>query len=934
MKPCIALHCLVAALAVGQFATASPEPVWKQVYAAAGSFHECPIPKDAASFAAIHTLTPPARDLELNGRHVAGFGFVTPDGMDGDLRLLFAWPDQGQVPMRPDCEWWLLSDNDGPPARLDGPRDFNAADFPVFRAKFPDCVTFSLLTVPQRLLEKRSRYQLCLTFPDARIPAVRFAISVASWQGVREFGMLPIGYPGGGPLFPAATEEIKNSGTIVAEVVAAYRADGSEAGLRHLDREWLPHLQRGGDFYKLYAAVWREGQTQSGRDDPAWGASLFEWLQQRCLSMGAIYKVEELCHNTYSTLLNVRRIGAARHALQPFVTGMARRGIDLDPKNHPDAGPALACLPEIRLRRVPDDSAQGMPVITWLGDVALNHRLPIEFVPSMADLASEELAAGDWQRALERLYWADTWLGRNSATDESWLQVHEAIAWAFLRLDLTEAATAEYERILASPFTPKSYQGRSQLKAERALLNIRIAAGDKHPAIPQELDRIAALGRNNRYLLLSFGDTVELARAAYLSNTGNLAAALAIADRLSAAGNLDAALLRIRLRLENNDLAGLENELIAALGRLREDGYKIEEASLYARYSDLLEKLGRPAEALAMCRESLRLLRSFDWFARIPYQLAKLSRLLGRCGDAAGAHTAAAEATRLAADTRRIPVRVAKEVADLLAAVGTTQLAAKEDQPSHAADLQPVRAVVSPVAGMAWRGRATLANPTATQVSGILLVTRQHTTLNWDPAGQVGSITISAGPAATSHEKLSIAPGTIAVLNLQADPAATLAGELTLTWQELGKTRQTAVWSLTPPESGVSAAVIDAGEYQQNPFYSVPIHHHYQNAAKDARRASIRIVASGAARVEIYDAADHPVAIDAAGDGSLADAGDSVFQDADFDGVADVPLTAGETTLRLQVYPAAAIPAQGMQVTIESLINGVWQAVAQDRIQP
>ena len=51
MKPCIALHCLVAALAVGQFATASPEPVWKQVYAAAGSFHECPIRKDAASCA-------------------------------------------------------------------------------------------------------------------------------------------------------------------------------------------------------------------------------------------------------------------------------------------------------------------------------------------------------------------------------------------------------------------------------------------------------------------------------------------------------------------------------------------------------------------------------------------------------------------------------------------------------------------------------------------------------------------------------------------------------------------------------------------------------------------------------------------------------------------------------------------------------------------
>ncbi len=50
--------------------------------------------------------------------------------------------------------------------------------------------------------------------------------------------------------------------------------------------------------------------------------------------------------------------------------------------------------------------------------------------------------------------------------------------------------------------------------------------------------------------------------------------------------------------------------------------------------------------------------------------------------------------------------------------------------------------------------------------------------------------------------------------------------------------------------------------------------------------------------------------------------------------MADVSLTAGETTLRLQVYPAAAIPAQGMQVTIESLINGVWQAVAQDRIQP
>lgn len=134
------------------------------------------------------------------------------------------------------------------------------------------------------------------------------------------------------------------------------------------------------------------------------------------------------------------------------------------------------------------------------------------------------------------------------------------------------------------------------------------------------------------------------------------------------------------------------------------------------------------------------------------------------------------------------------------------------------------------------------------------------------------------------------------------------------------------------PESGVSEAVVEAGEFKYNPFFGVPLYHHYQHAERDNRRVAFRVRSSRPVRIEVYDQDDRPISVDANGNGSLLDAGDCAFRDANFDGVGELELISGEAAFRLQAYPDAIPEAAGLEVRVEALIDGKWCPVATDRI--
>jgi tetratricopeptide (TPR) repeat protein len=708
----------------------------------------------------------------------------------------------------------------------------------------------------------------------------------------------------------------------VAERVAAVnRAEGLDAAMEALDREHAAWRAAGAEFYPFFAALWNEAQLRTGRDDPRFFAAVFDWLQKESIARGNTGLAIEAAYNTHVAFSNLGRHGAARSALRPFVEEMAGKPFPSDPLAYPDRGAAFDFLPDVRKR-----------------DFSRMNSASNAFVFTTRRLAEDDFHAGDWPRGLERLLWADDWLRRmgrlQHEPDESWLQLRQGVAFMFYRLGLYEAADAQYAAVLENEASRTSYGGRSRLVARLNHVKIRALLGDLGPDIPAELDSIEAEGAENRFLPSGFRNDVQMARALWLRKSGRWEEALRILDGIIGGGesgsHLSARIERVRLLVEAGRLDGLETEIRNVLTAYRETGHKFGESSLYSLYADFLEKQGRFAEALAMRREAVRLARAFRLFASLPVELAKLSALLLRLGDAEGAAKAAEEATRLASDRVRIPARIAEKVASLLQPGAQKP---REEEPA-ATDLQPVRAIVAPLAGMPLRGTVTLANPSATEISGVLSIAGAPASLQWDQAAQEGGILLGAGNKQNPRRTLKLAPGTMAVFALQAPADADAGKGLTVSWTTEGKQPQTSEWTLEPAEEGVPSAVIGAGIYRNNPFYSVPIYHHYQDAGKREGRAAIRVSATSRARIEIHDSADRPVAVDADGDGSLSGKGDSIFQDEDFDGAADLPLTAGEAMFRLQVYPHDPLPEEGIGIVIEVKNGGAWVVTSRNRIVP
>lgn len=721
-------------------------------------------------------------------------------------------------------------------------------------------------------------------------------------------------------------------------VLAAYQAGGVAGGLEALDREFAGYTGQKAYLCGFYSTMWKEAQTGSGRDDPLWAAAVFDWMMQRVTERGNIYAASSLSHNTYAALDNIGCYGAARKALAPMEKVMATKDLNIDPLTYPEAGPAFDFLPEVRRRNIPThptlrpgEHAQG-----WKGPL-----VPACFDSFLFDLAEQDMRAGEWERGLERVCWVGDWFasvgGGYSGADECGVTHRMSLAKAFGRLGLLEAADAEYAAVLADPAGARNYQGRSHLMSSLARIHIAMEMARYDPSIPGELDRIGREAAGNRYLPIGFRDEIKVARMWYEVGIGRYAEAEELAEELAASGVarlLDARYGRIRIWMNTGRLSRVEDELRATLLMQRDRGDKMAEIGIYSLYSELLLKQGRLEEAVAMRREVIRLLRGFRLKVRLPESLAILSNLLKRTGNAAGARISAEEAARLAADSRRIPSRVAHLVASTLAreVPETPPLELRNGLPLGA-DLQPVRAVAVPVAGMPLRGISLLANPTSREIAGSLSVGGVPASLAWDAASQTGRITIGDSSARIAGpQAIRIAPGATALFCISAEAGVPLEKPLILEWHDSAGCGQTSVWEFQVPESGVSEAVVEAGEFKYNPFFGVPLYHHYQHAERDNRRVAFRVRSSRPVRIEVYDQDDRPISVDANGNGSLLDAGDCAFRDANFDGVGELELISGEAAFRLQAYPEAIPEAAGLEVRVEALIDGKWCPVATDRI--
>lgn len=905
-----------------------------------GRFPKIEFGKDEDGFARVHPLAP-AKTVEIDGWHYHAFRFTTPEWLDHSVLFMFLHPEQNNEKVG--HFKWLLAPVEGDPIFNLKYIKGQVRAFQELGGRFPHARDFFIQDFPLERLEPDKEYFVWFCYQQRQAPKLAVALALKSDKGLAEFGILPTGRP-------ALEARPRPQGTpppdlkaAVSQVAAAYRKGGRKAGLGALDEVMSAVDRDGGHFRHFYLEIWREAQLRTGRDDPDWAADIWDWMFRTSLARGDEQLAHGVAPNLLGSLHGSHRFGRAKEVLAWLENAVWRSGFELDPRSYPDLGEGLAPLPEIRRRQVPTEPPIGKMRIHPTGEFGVSKSFNFGDASIFLAIAADRERGGHWQETMEWRVWAQSWAAAKTELREDkkpegevsniWYRAVEGNAGNLNLLGLTEAAKEEYQRVIDSPW-PDYYEGRTKLRARLDRIGCCLELGQFEPGFVAEAAELAKKAKANSYLVKPSWQHAMLVHARCLLAAGNKAEGSAMLDELIADGCEPARRERCLLRLDAGSPEGVEDDLKLLLAHHRAAGQKISEAGVYSLYARFLEAAGRLDEALAMRRESIRLMRSFDLFPLLPGELARLSCLLAKCGDRAGSDAAAAEATRLAGNEQRIPARVREMVKSLLSFRTQGDALSKAlPEKKGTVDLQPLRSLVIPVAERPLRGRMTLSNPTTVAVEGTLAFDGIPADASWDVASGEARVTLGAA-GIDRLSKVRIEPGSFAIIRLAAAPGAVGKATLSAVWSAPGQKDQTSEWMIDDAETGVSSAVVEAGEYKGNPFYSVPIHHHFVRADLTDGPADFRIVASAPTRIEMYDEEDQAVFVDAQGDGSLSGTSDVLYADRNSDGAGDVTCKEGEASFRLQVYTAGPIPTEGLTLTIESKVDGTWVAVSEDRILP
>jgi tetratricopeptide (TPR) repeat protein len=918
-------------------ADAEPTEVLRQ---SMGQFPKLEFGKDENGFARVHQLAP-TKTVEIDGWHYHAFRFTTPEWLDHSVLFMFLHPEQNNEKVG--RFKWLLAPVEGGPIFNLGYIKSQVRAFQALGERFPHSRDFFIQNFPLERLEPGKEYFVWFCYQQRQAPKLAVALTVKSDKGLEEFGILPTGRPALEARPHAQGTPPPDLNAAVSRVAAAYRQGGRESGLRALDEVMTAVDRDGGHFRHFYLEIWREAQLRTGREDPDWGADIWDWMFRTSLARADEQLAHGVAANLLGSLHGSHRFGRAKEVLAWLENAVWRSGFELDPRNYADLGEGLATLPEIRRRQVPMEPPIGKMRIHPTGEFGVSKSFSFGDASVFLAIAADRERGGHWQEAMEWRVWAQSWATAKTELREDkkpegevsniWYRGVDDNAGNLRLLGLTEAAKEEYQRIIESPW-PDYYQGRTKLRAKLDRIDCCLDLGQFEAGFVEEAAELAKQAKANSYLVKRSWQQAMLTHARCLLAAGNQTDGAKMLDELISDGCEPARHERCLHHLKTGHLDGVEDDLKRLLAHHRSAGQKISEAGVYALYARFLEAAGRLDEALAMRRESIRLMRSFDLFPLLPGELARLSCLLAKCGDRAGSDAAAAEATRLAGNEQRIPARIREMVTSLLASRPQADNLSKAlPEKRGTVDLQPLRSLVIPVAQRPLQGRLTLSNPTAVAVEGTLAFDGIPADAAWDEAS--GEAHVALGSAGVDRlSKVRIEPGSFAIIRLAAAPGAIGKGTLTTVWSAPGQKDQTSEWNIDDAEAGVSSAVIEAGEYQGNLFYSVPIHHHFVRADLTDGPADFRIVASAPARIELYDGEDQAVFVDAQGDGSLSGISDVLYTDRNSDGAGDIASKDGQASFRLQVFPEGAIAPAGLTLTVETKIAGDWVAVSEDRILP
>ena len=429
---------------------------------------------------------------------------------------------------------------------------------------------------------------------------------------------------------------------------------------------------------------------------------------------------------------------------------------------------------------------------------------------------------------------------------------------------------------------------------------------------------------------------------------------------------------------------GLDGEFVRLLNEMRGRGNKRGEPILYREYAAYLGRTGRPAEALAIYREALRLTESFGWgLHSIRLRVAIIGTFCD-LHDFAGAEAEWNDLTRQLAKITDLPpdreleIRVARIVLHLLRGQGkeatdaldearafadahkinawlrrpldAIALAvagqvpaqpAAEPTPAEAtpAGIQPFRVETTAAPGDPIRARFALRNPGARSRTGEFRVR--------GPAIQLGLGTtprlITGSGAAGSlenevHFPLALAPSEelVVVLEMKGAPAEGAKSSLQIAWRDSAG-ESAAEWRVATERDPFFVAVLNANQLRRNPFYAVSFTQQIVRRDDKQGLMNIRFTASTPLRLEYYDAATHRLlAVDAEGNGRFTDPGDVLLADADSNLAPDVAFDGRERMREIEivVFSTATAPAEGTQnIVAELLIGDRWEKVARNELE-
>lgn len=890
--------------------------------------------KDENRLARFQKIEAPAEAVAIGGFHYHAFRFTAPEWLNGNMAWMFVLPDAPDTAAEGFS--WAIAPVKGGESIQPPYQEAPVRAIEGLPTLFPKANQLTVQALPHASLKAGADYLVWYRAKNARLPRMAAAFTVMSDKGRMEWGNLPVrtGFP---ELSSRANGEAKpgEPKQLVAAITTEYQAKGKAAALTMLDGVWKEYLAAGGRQDPFFFALWKEAQVRSGRADLDWASELWDWLFLQAIAVGNDRYAKDVLSNAMGGMANAYRFGRQKEILAWHERTFWRSGFELDTAAYPDLGPGIAALPEVRRRDIPFEAPIGFPWVNPDGKLMLFRGLERFVATAVNSMAADRERSGRWREAMEWRLWVQAWSDHEQAenphyeTVNVWYEGARGNVDNLENLGLYEAAREDHRRIIADP-REDAYNNRSRLLSRLGLLNCALRMGQFEPGFTAEAALLCKQVRENIYLVKSVWFAADLVHARCLLASGQTAAAMKQLDELVAEGHEPALFQRCRLKIDSGALAGVEQDLLRLLDSYRGSGRKILEARLYSLYADFLEKSNRLAEAVAMRREALRLMEGFDLFVDLPQELARLAVLLARCGDERGSKLAAERALALASRTGRIPPRVAALVRSILA---TMPAVSSNDKKGPSADLQPVSATVLPLEGRPMRGLLTIANLTDKVVEGTLAFEGLPVSATW--SNEKGHAEVTMGRSGADRlSKLRIDPASFIQAHLSTPADQAVTGELIARWSSAGAEDQTSTWTFESAETGVFTAIIDAGTYKRNSFYGVPIHHHYQAPPGSAYSGPLRVLCSLPARVEIYDAANHPVCIDATGNGDFGQSGDLIYQDGDSDGSPDLRMQAGEAILRLQVYPSGELPADGMKVTIQSKVEGTWHTFAEDKLVP